>query len=247
VRGDRNGPRLLSLVKVCLLVIPPYVAGPHSRADKFVPRHFSDGFGQLPFVYGDPLANQLDGFFLIGFVRKEIPHDSRLSLGIETRDPDVPSCCHSWHYAPELSWVNGWQLVNSSAVVSSPRWHQRRESIFACHEILPWKAVPDCSRVPCLRPCCIENQISNDGDEVHQMARRDAVLVGRAHSQLAKRAGRYIKARSIVFVTGNERPKLTVHLVWGLFGASKARSASSRRTSSLARATQGLTAFRDAA
>jgi hypothetical protein len=38
------------------------------------------------------------------------------------------------------------------------------------------------------------------------MARRDAVLVGRAHSQLAKRAGRYIKARSIVFVTGNERP-----------------------------------------
>ena len=65
------------------------------------------------------------------------------------------------------------------AVVSSPRWHQRRESIFACHEILPWKAVPDCSRVPCLRPCCIENQISNDGDEVHQMARRDAVLVGR--------------------------------------------------------------------
>jgi hypothetical protein len=82
--------------------------------------------GQLPFVYGDPLANQLDGFFLIGFVRKEIPHDSRLSLGIETRDPDVPSCCHSWHYAPELSWVNGWQLVNSSAVVSSPSWHQRR-------------------------------------------------------------------------------------------------------------------------
>jgi hypothetical protein len=111
VRGLKWLKTKLSLVKVCLLAKSPYVAGPHPRANKFVPRHFSDGFGQLPFVYGDPLANQLDGFFLIGFVRKEIPHDSGLSLGIETRDPDVLSCCHSWHYAPELSWVNGWQLV----------------------------------------------------------------------------------------------------------------------------------------
>src|ERR1700747_1430489 len=62
---------------------PPYIAGPHSWADKFVPRHLSTGFGQLPFVYGDPLANQFDGSFLIGFVCKEIPHDSRFSLGIE--------------------------------------------------------------------------------------------------------------------------------------------------------------------
>jgi hypothetical protein len=87
--------------------MPLYVAGPHPRVDKFVPRHFSDGFGQLPFVYGNPPANQLDGFFLIGFVHKKIPHDSRFSLGIESRDPDVPSCWHSWDYAPQLSWVNG--------------------------------------------------------------------------------------------------------------------------------------------
>ena len=98
-----NSPRLLPLVKVCLLAMPPYVAGPHPWADKFVPRHFSDGFGQLPFVYGDPPANQLDGFFLIGFVCKEIPHDSRFSLGIESRDPDVPSCWHSWQYIEQTA------------------------------------------------------------------------------------------------------------------------------------------------
>src|SRR3954469_12413198 len=74
--------------------MPPYIAGPHPWADKLVPRDFSDGFGQLPFVYGDPLANQLDGSFLIRFVCKEIPHRSRFSLGIESRDPDVPSCWH---------------------------------------------------------------------------------------------------------------------------------------------------------
>src|SRR3977135_51394 len=85
--------------------MPPYVAGLHSCADKFVPRHLSAGFGQLPFGHGDPLANQFDGSFLIGFVCKEIPHDSRFSLGIESRDPDIPSCWHSWHYAPQLSLV----------------------------------------------------------------------------------------------------------------------------------------------
>jgi hypothetical protein len=69
-----DSPRLLPLIKVCLLAMPPYVAGPHSCADKFVPRHLSDGFGQLPFGHGDPLANQLNGSFLIGFVCKEIPH-----------------------------------------------------------------------------------------------------------------------------------------------------------------------------
>ena len=71
------------------------------------PTHLSDGFGQLPFGHGDPLANQLDRFFLIGFVCKEIPHDSRFSLGIESRDPDVPSCRHSWQYAPPRPPVNG--------------------------------------------------------------------------------------------------------------------------------------------
>src|SRR3981189_270312 len=86
--------------------MPPYVAEPHPWADKFVPRHFSDAFGQLPFVDGDPLANQFDGSFLIGFVCKEIPHDSRLSLGIESRDPDIPSCWHLWHHAPQPSLVN---------------------------------------------------------------------------------------------------------------------------------------------
>jgi hypothetical protein len=45
-------------------------------------------------VHGDPLANQFDGSFLIGFICKEIPHDSRFSLGIESRNPHVPACCH---------------------------------------------------------------------------------------------------------------------------------------------------------
>ena len=102
--------RLLPLVKVRLFTKPPYVAGPHPWADKFVPRHLSDGFGQFPFVYGDPLANQFDGSFLIGFVCKKIPHDSRVSLGIESRDPDVPSCWHS--HAPQLSSVNDLPYTN---------------------------------------------------------------------------------------------------------------------------------------
>ena len=37
--------RLLPLVKVRLFTKPPYVSGPHPWADKFVPRHLSDGFG----------------------------------------------------------------------------------------------------------------------------------------------------------------------------------------------------------
>jgi hypothetical protein len=74
--------------------MPPYIAGPHPWADKFVSRDFSDGFGQLAFVYRGPPANQLDGSFLIRFVCKEIPHHSRFSLGIESRDPYVPSCRH---------------------------------------------------------------------------------------------------------------------------------------------------------
>ena len=72
----------------------PYIARPHPFADKFVRSHFGDSFGQLPFVHGDPLANQFDGSFLIGFICKEIPHDSRFSLGIESRNPHVPACCH---------------------------------------------------------------------------------------------------------------------------------------------------------
>ena len=63
--------RLLPLVKVRLFIKPPYVAGLHPWADKFAPRHLSDGFGQFPFVYGDPLANQFDGSFLIGIRMQE--------------------------------------------------------------------------------------------------------------------------------------------------------------------------------
>jgi hypothetical protein len=99
-----------NIVRSALDIMPPYVAGPHPWADKFVPRHLSDGFGQFPFVYGDPLANQFDGSFLIGFVCKKIPHDSRVSLGIESRDPDVPSCWHS--HAPQLSSVNDLPYTN---------------------------------------------------------------------------------------------------------------------------------------
>ena len=84
----------LFFVRVCLFDMPPYIAGPHPWADKFVSRDFSDGFGQLAFVYRGPPANQLDGSFLIRFVCKEIPHHSRFSLGIESRDPYVPSCRH---------------------------------------------------------------------------------------------------------------------------------------------------------
>jgi hypothetical protein len=56
-----------------------------SLADKFVPRHFSDGFGQLALLYGNPLANQFDGFFLIGFVRKEIQRFLKGVVTVMTR------------------------------------------------------------------------------------------------------------------------------------------------------------------
>ena len=73
--------------------MPPDIAGPHPWADKLVSRDFSDGFGQLAFVYGDPLANQLDGSFLIRFVCKEIPHLLRLSTQSKVVTY-VPSCRH---------------------------------------------------------------------------------------------------------------------------------------------------------
>jgi hypothetical protein len=83
-------------------------------ADKFIRCRFGDSFGQLPCVHGHSLANQFDGSFPIGFICKEIPHDSRFSLGIENGDPNVPPCCHYWHYAPQRSEVNsrnphGWE------------------------------------------------------------------------------------------------------------------------------------------
>src|SRR5262245_26992994 len=72
----------------------PYIAGSHRLAEKFVCCHFGDSFRHLPYVHGDSLANQFDGSFLIGFICKEIPHNSRSSLGIESRNPHVPTCCH---------------------------------------------------------------------------------------------------------------------------------------------------------
>jgi hypothetical protein len=69
----------LFFVRACLLNMPPYIARPHPWADKFVSGDFSDGFGELAFVYRGPPANQLDGSFLIRFVCKEIPHHSRFS------------------------------------------------------------------------------------------------------------------------------------------------------------------------
>jgi hypothetical protein len=57
-----------------------HIARLHLLANKFVPRYFGYSFGQLPFIHGNPLANQFDGFFLIGFIRKKIPHPPRLSL-----------------------------------------------------------------------------------------------------------------------------------------------------------------------
>jgi hypothetical protein len=40
------------------------------------------------------VADQLHGSFLIRFIGKEIPHHPRLSSGIESRDLDLPACCH---------------------------------------------------------------------------------------------------------------------------------------------------------
>jgi hypothetical protein len=75
------------------LAMLPYIAGSHPLAEKFVCCHFGNSF-RHPFVHGDSLANQFDSSFLIGFICKEIPHNSRSSLGIESHNPHVPTCCH---------------------------------------------------------------------------------------------------------------------------------------------------------
>src|SRR5258708_19833071 len=74
-----------------------YVARPHVLADQFVPGYLGYSFGLFPFVHGDPLANQFDGPFLVRLIRKEVTHTSGFSFGIESRDPDIPSC---WPSAP---------------------------------------------------------------------------------------------------------------------------------------------------
>ena len=78
-RGRGSGPqaasgmprRLLPLVKVRLFTKPPYVAGPHPWADKFVPRHLSDGFGQSPSFTGTLLrTNSMAPSLLDSYARK---------------------------------------------------------------------------------------------------------------------------------------------------------------------------------
>lgn len=71
-----------------------YVTRPHPFADELVPGRFGESFGPLSLPHRDPLADQFNGSFLVGLVHKEIAHASRLSLDIETRDPDLPSRCH---------------------------------------------------------------------------------------------------------------------------------------------------------
>jgi hypothetical protein len=106
------------------LAMLPYIAGSHRLAEKFVCCHFGDSFRHLPFVHGDSLANQFDGSFLIGFICKEIPHNSRSSLGIESRNPHVPACCHLRAvYLPAVNPIAdlfNWRL--------RPRYHHPRRS-----------------------------------------------------------------------------------------------------------------------
>jgi hypothetical protein len=61
----------LSLVEVCLLAKPPYVAWSHPWTHKLVLRHFSNGFGQLAFVHGTLLRpNSMALFSSDSYARK---------------------------------------------------------------------------------------------------------------------------------------------------------------------------------
>ena len=103
----------------------PYIAGSHPLAEKFVCCHFGDSFRHLPFVHGNSLANHFDGSFLIGFICKEIPHNSRSSLGIESRNPHVPTCCHlRTVYSPALTDLFNWRTPGLLLVVGFA--HDRR-------------------------------------------------------------------------------------------------------------------------
>jgi hypothetical protein len=103
----------------------PYIAGSHPLAEKFVCCHFGDSFRHLPFVHGNSLANHFDGSFLIGFICKEIPHNSRSSLGIESRNPHVPTCCHLCTvYSPALTDLFNWRTPGLLLVVGFA--HDRR-------------------------------------------------------------------------------------------------------------------------
>src|SRR5437588_13028631 len=84
--------------------MPSYVARPHVLADEFVPGYLGDSFGLFPFVHGDPLANQFHGAFLVSLIRKEVTHISGFPFGIESRDPDIPSCWHSGTMRRSCCW-----------------------------------------------------------------------------------------------------------------------------------------------
>jgi len=84
--------------------MPSYVARPHVLTDEFVPGYLGDSFGLFPFVHGDPLANQFDGPFLVRLIRKEVTHISGFPFGIESRDPDIPSCWHSGTMRRSCCW-----------------------------------------------------------------------------------------------------------------------------------------------
>jgi hypothetical protein len=53
-----------------------------------------------------------------------------LSLGIESRDPDIPSCWHSCHYAPQLSLVK-WVLLKLAHYMAAL-------SARSCVEVIGW-------------------------------------------------------------------------------------------------------------
>src|SRR5262249_54338664 len=50
------------------------------------------------------LANQFDGPFLVRLIRKEVTHISGFPFGIESRDPDIPSCWHSGTMRRSCCW-----------------------------------------------------------------------------------------------------------------------------------------------
>src|SRR5215469_3036232 len=84
--------------------MPSYVARPHVLTDEFVPGYLGDSFGLFPFVHGDFLAHQFDGPFLVRLIRKEVTHISGFPFGIESRDPDIPSCWHSATMRRSCCW-----------------------------------------------------------------------------------------------------------------------------------------------
>src|SRR5215470_17824991 len=112
--------------------MPSYVARPHILTDEFVPGYLGDSFGLFPFVHGDPLANQFDGPFLVRLIRKEVTHISGFPFGIESRDPDIPSCWHSGTMRRSCCWsipchnqANPLPTNDTPASVGIPRMSSR--------------------------------------------------------------------------------------------------------------------------